>query len=371
MSSGGGSESQPARAADKRVVKTTTTTTTRKYRSGSGGGVEVSTTSTSVSTSTSAGDRPGARPSLFDEEEWDRPSLFASSGEPSTSRRGGWFSTSPPRSPSPSSWKSLSSSSSSSKKSSPSSSPDWDFGSDSGLDEENHVVGTVPMFNEERGTGLEGLAKFLLHFTEDAGNPGGQRERSSSSTSGISAGRRRKMTNCGCARVGDRTGAIPRLPGIDDLAISKPSQEVICSICLEVFRNPVITVPCGHVFCRDCIVRSLDEVDEVCPACKTPLSLSSSSAFPPARTAQAIIDDIRVRCVNGVWYNTTEDKFEELKSRERCEKVIQFSQLQSHARVCPYRLIRCHNCRRGCTAVIRQSALDAHLANCRYKSIFD
>ncbi|KAJ0049738.1 hypothetical protein NL108_000596 [Boleophthalmus pectinirostris] len=43
--------------------------------------------------------------------------------------------------------------------------------------------------------------------------------------------------------------------------------QFVCSICLEVFTDPV-TTPCGHSFCRACITQHWDSYRYNCPLCK-------------------------------------------------------------------------------------------------------
>uniref|UniRef100_H2ZRN3 FinTRIM family, member 66 n=1 Tax=Latimeria chalumnae TaxID=7897 RepID=H2ZRN3_LATCH len=47
-------------------------------------------------------------------------------------------------------------------------------------------------------------------------------------------------------------------------SISK--EQLICAICLDLFRDPV-TLPCGHNFCMKCICSSWDELHGVMPNC--------------------------------------------------------------------------------------------------------
>ncbi|XP_029931565.1 uncharacterized protein LOC115376213 [Myripristis murdjan] len=48
-------------------------------------------------------------------------------------------------------------------------------------------------------------------------------------------------------------------------------QHLLCSICLDVFTEPV-TTPCGHSFCKSCLQRNLDLNLAMCPLCKQHLS---------------------------------------------------------------------------------------------------
>jgi Lon protease-like protein len=43
-----------------------------------------------------------------------------------------------------------------------------------------------------------------------------------------------------------------------------------CSICVNLLWFPV-TTPCGHVFCRECLIRSVDNTQILCPICKSSL----------------------------------------------------------------------------------------------------
>ncbi|CAF5114977.1 unnamed protein product, partial [Rotaria magnacalcarata] len=48
------------------------------------------------------------------------------------------------------------------------------------------------------------------------------------------------------------------------------STDFECSICCNLLWLP-ITTPCGHVFCRECVIRSVDNTQAKCPMCKSSL----------------------------------------------------------------------------------------------------
>lgn len=51
--------------------------------------------------------------------------------------------------------------------------------------------------------------------------------------------------------------------------MSSLGKHLICSICMDVFHNPV-TTGCGHTFCKHCLRCNFKYNDRVCPLCKQP-----------------------------------------------------------------------------------------------------
>jgi len=79
-------------------------------------------------------------------------------------------------------------------------------------------------------------------------------------------------------------------PLFDRMCIS--ARDFDCSICANLLWFPV-TTPCGHTFCRECLIRSIDNTQPQCPMCKRSLQeffgmLLQSSVRQSEITAQLI-----------------------------------------------------------------------------------
>ncbi|KAJ7778371.1 hypothetical protein B0H16DRAFT_1503279 [Mycena metata] len=73
---------------------------------------------------------------------------------------------------------------------------------------------------------------------------------------------------------------------------------MVCSICYERFTTPV-ALPCGHIFCRDCIRRSIDAiqvyvVQHPCPTCRAAFNIVTVDlALVPAYLRSHILPTLR------------------------------------------------------------------------------
>jgi Lon protease-like protein len=86
-------------------------------------------------------------------------------------------------------------------------------------------------------------------------------------------------------------------PILDDIPLSHQSlvlqtilspSDVECHICLQILKDPV-TCPCGHTWCRTCIMNSMEQSDS-CPMCRVSLpSASYISNRPFDKTIQSIL----------------------------------------------------------------------------------
>ena len=50
------------------------------------------------------------------------------------------------------------------------------------------------------------------------------------------------------------------------------SEDYQCHICLNAARDAVVTEHCGHLFCRQCISKALEQKNE-CPVDRLPLTM--------------------------------------------------------------------------------------------------
>lgn len=52
-----------------------------------------------------------------------------------------------------------------------------------------------------------------------------------------------------------------------------------CLICLSTMDNPVITM-CLHIFCRTCLIQSINNIRGFCPLCRTVISKDDFMHLP-------------------------------------------------------------------------------------------
>ena len=143
--------------------------------------------------------------------------------------------------------------------------------------------------------------------------------------------------------------------GYDYEFLEEPAEDVNCSICLSVLRDPHLTSCCGNHFCQSCITRIKDDGNP-CPLCQernftTMLNKSISRK----------IRELTIHCPNKTegcqWTGIIRDVESHLDGENGCGYVIVECTLcdESFARLCladhqmqscPYRPYTCEYC--GC-----------------------
>ncbi|KAG9391464.1 Ring finger domain [Carpediemonas membranifera] len=117
-----------------------------------------------------------------------------------------------------------------------------------------------------------------------------------------------------------------------------------CSICLQHFSSAVSIVPCGHTFCRACLLEH-QRTQQSCPACRENIT----SAIP-GHVVNECVSLLEGSC-------------------SKCQQKLLVGHLARHLRIeCPQTLRQCpHD---GCIHTCTPSELEAHIQSCPLKPTF-
>eukprot|EP00742_Colponemidia_sp_Colp-10_P002473 GILJ01002636.1.p1 GENE.GILJ01002636.1~~GILJ01002636.1.p1 ORF type:complete len:484 (+),score=37.74 GILJ01002636.1:49-1500(+) len=122
--------------------------------------------------------------------------------------------------------------------------------------------------------------------------------------------------------------------------VSEVESDLLCPICLHLFRDPVEINECEHIFCRVCIEGALQ--GGACPVCQE--QITDKSIRRAHRFVINRVDAVMVNCPN------------------KCGSHIPFGRLQKHANEeCEDRTIPCPD---GCEAHIKAADLLKHRETC-------
>ena len=150
---------------------------------------------------------------------------------------------------------------------------------------------------------------------------------------------------------------LSNIGGYDCNFIDTPHDRFICKICHLPSRDPYLSVCCGHVFCKSCLlnVKRTVAVTFACPICRD----ENFMTFPN-KQADREIRGLRIYCTNKEkgceWQGELNDinnhlgnsdgcPFEEAKCPSKCGRTIQRQYLASHVETeCPRRKVSCQYC---------------------------
>ncbi|KAG0056336.1 hypothetical protein BGZ83_005455 [Gryganskiella cystojenkinii] len=155
----------------------------------------------------------------------------------------------------------------------------------------------------------------------------------------------------------------------------EPNQTSLqCSVCCEYFTEPV-SAPCGHTFCRVCIMQAL-EVSHGCPLCRTTID---PTALYEVIALSRICDELLVYCPHkALGCNHACQRIQigkHLKDDciyigtlcrvEECRKKLLKKDLSEHMESCPYKRVDCLMC----NTKVMKSELSDHHKTCPAESV--
>jgi hypothetical protein len=149
---------------------------------------------------------------------------------------------------------------------------------------------------------------------------------------------------------------------IDDFVkdVSKEvAREFTCAVCLFFVTEPVVQLPCGHVYCKECLTPC-----SLCPQCRQPFEVSEVCLLRDVnRMGMRMMQGIQVHCPQG---RINDDDDAERKKRRRrgivCNWQGSYGDLMSrHLCECPSYPIKCPQ---DCGQVFPRGHLEFHQFSC-------
>jgi WD40 repeat protein len=137
-----------------------------------------------------------------------------------------------------------------------------------------------------------------------------------------------------------------------DQLVHPPSTSLLCSICQDIFDDPVINPACSHSFCRICIYQAVQMANR-CPLCRAPLS---NDKVHPNLALAGLIGDLRAWC-----------RYRELG----CTAQLALDDIAAHEKSCSFAPLNCPHAARGCKVTGNQRSLAEHLRACPYEMFRD
>ncbi len=137
-----------------------------------------------------------------------------------------------------------------------------------------------------------------------------------------------------------------------DQLVHPPSTSLLCSICQDIFQDPVINPACSHSFCRICIYQAVQMANR-CPLCRAPLS---NDKVHPNLALAGLIGDLRAWC-----------RYRELG----CTTQLALDDIAAHEKSCSFAPLNCPHSARGCKVAGNQRLLAEHLRVCPYEMFRD
>ncbi len=152
---------------------------------------------------------------------------------------------------------------------------------------------------------------------------------------------------------------------LDDLFVEDLPDYLRCSICLSCLQNPYQT-PCGHRFCKDCIIPVMNSPQNLCPQDRTIIDATNTY---PDNAVRLQINRLKIKCPKQGcdWVGELSDKPNHLQKCkfikqpcDLCGHEVLKAYMDLHVTSCPNRKIKCEYCGDD----VPQSEINLHHLEC-------
>ena len=140
--------------------------------------------------------------------------------------------------------------------------------------------------------------------------------------------------------------------------VEQPPPPLLCPVCKNVFSEPIISVKCGHTFCRKCI-ENLIKKGQTCPLDQ---QVCDSGQLVLNRAIMGQLADLLIFCRYGLRLIESSLNLYE-QDPEGCPEVIQIGEREIHEDNCQFAWVECP-VGRGLCGRLRKKELERHMETC-------
>lgn len=133
---------------------------------------------------------------------------------------------------------------------------------------------------------------------------------------------------------------------------------LLCPVCKKVFSEPIISVICGHTFCRECI----EELIKNRMTCPLDGNICDSGQLVLNRAILGQLGDLLIYCCHGLQMVDEKMNLYEQDS-EGCPEVIRVGEREKHEETCQFAWMECP-IGKGLCGALRRKELEEHMEVC-------
>ncbi|XP_072169667.1 uncharacterized protein [Diadema setosum] len=141
--------------------------------------------------------------------------------------------------------------------------------------------------------------------------------------------------------------------------VEEPSLHLLCPVCKNLLFEPVISVECGHTFCKLCLQVNAEGLAYL-PECPVDQKTLRGTRSVPNRSIESQIDELQIFCKCGI--KRLDSRNDVIEDETGCPEIISLASLNSHDETCSYIKVDCPNS--TLCGKHRRKALESHLQEC-------